>query len=296
MKVSKVGKILILVAVLSPLLTGIAEARKEGPGDINSYRLQLKDRIELGQKWGKLTPAETDLLQEDLRILSRLERRSSRDGLTERERRSIWKELEKIDKSITAELNDRERTGWHKNWDRKHDGMAHWQTHHKKFDYNEFDDALNKLTKKTQAGITAGQINRDESAYLKEEESRLRAVLNNAKAGGMTADEVSNFEHMVAKYDERLQRALQPVPSRQWNSGNWHHGWKNSKHPTVRNLTTPPQWSVNKEGGYEDITGQVSGTVPGNELYKYGGTMKRDGRAVPTTPHVHIDTSGHIAW
>lgn len=294
MRVSKIGKILVLAAVLSPLLSTETEARWESDSDINAYRLQLQDRIELGQTWGKLTPSETAHLQNDLQKLAKLEHRASRHGLNEHEKRSIWNELERLDSNITAELKDSEQVGWHRNWDRNHDGMAYWQLHHKKFDHNAFQNSLHKLTEKISAGISSGQLNRDESTYLNGEAARLQVVLNKAQEGGMTADEVTGFERMLEKFDERLNHALHSVTVSKWNSGNWHHGWKSSKHPVIPNLTSPPQWSATK-GGYHDLTGQIPGTIPANELYRYGGTMK-GGHPAPTTPHVNVNTSGHIAW
>ncbi|MDZ4836030.1 MAG: hypothetical protein SGJ27_19815 [Candidatus Melainabacteria bacterium] len=293
MKVSEIGKLLVLATVLIPIFQDCADARWEKDGDITAYRLQLKDRIELGQQWGDLNSAEAVRLQEDLKELSRLERRSSRSGLSDREKRNIWTELEKLDNRITAQLRDRDRTGWRRNWDRNKDGLGFWQTRHKKLNYSAFETRLHTISAKTASGITSGQLNRDESVYLNDETTRLRGILSRAKqAGGMPADEVGDFEHMIAKLNERLERSLQSPASSKWNSGNWHHGWRNSKHPP--NPSSPPRWSVSKDG-YVDLTGQVHGTIPGNELYRYGGTMK-DGRRAPTTPHVNINTSGHISW
>ena len=295
MRVSKVGKVLAVVMMLSPLFPIAAEARWESDSDINNYRQQLQDRIELGQTWGALTPTETTHLQNDLRKLKKLEERASHYGLTAREKQSIWKELEKLDANITAELKDNDKVGWHRNWDRNHDGMTYWQHHHKKFDRDAFQKSLRTISDKITSGIASGQLNRDESKYLHDEANRLQSVLNESQKGGMTADEVTSFERMLEKFDERLNRALHSVATGKWNSGNWHHGWKSSKHPVVPNLSSPPQWDATKGGGYHDLTGQIAGTIPANELYRYGGTMK-DGRPAPTTPHVNVNTSGHIAW
>jgi len=112
--------------------------------------------------------------------------------------------------------------------------------------------------------------------------------------GGLSSQEAVGFEHSLDRLNERLLSALEPQPvTYPWNGGNWHHGWKGKKQNIVS--SNPPKWSIRREGGYYDGTGQVQGNVPGNELYRYGGTMS-DGRPAPTTPNVHVNTSGHIIW
>ena len=296
MNASKVGKLLILTAILSPFLTHAADAAWEKDGDVSAYRIQLKERIELGQQLGKLTPAEFSSLQDDLRKVNKLERRTSKHGLSNKEKQSVWNELEKLDGRITSELKDRDKIGWQRNWDRNRDGVDFWKKHHKKFDYSSLDDNLRATTNRIADGVKSGRINRDESGYLNDETARLRKLLNKAKQdGGMSGEEIINYERMVAKLDERLARALDSTRSDNWNSGNWHHSFKNSEHPHSRKFSTPPAWVIDKSGGYRDSTDQVKGTIPGNELYRYGGTMK-DGRAVPTTPNVNVNSSGHISW
>ncbi|MBY0358701.1 MAG: hypothetical protein K2W82_11915 [Candidatus Obscuribacterales bacterium] len=44
-------------------------------------------------------------------------------------------------------------------------------------------------------------------------------------------------------------------------------------------------WGLSRDGGYYDATGQIKIVVPGDQLYKYGGTFM-DGTAVPVTPVV----------
>lgn len=59
---------------------------------------------------------------------------------------------------------------------------------------------------------------------------------------------------------------------------------------TTAPLPPPPKisnyiWGLSRDGGYYDATGQVKIVVPGDQLYKYGGTFM-DGTSVPTTPVV----------
>ncbi len=296
MNASRVGKLLILMTMLSPFFADAADAAWEKDGDVSAYRIQLKERIELGQQWGKLTPAEINSLRNDLREVIKLERRTSKHGLSDKEKQSVWKELENLDRRITSELKDRDKIGWQRNWDRNRDGVDFWKRHHKKFDYSALDDNLRATSIRIADGVKSGRINRDESGYLNDEIERLRKILNQAKqTGGMSGEEIINYERMVAKLDERLERSVENKRSDKWNSGNWHHSFKNSEHPHSQKFSTPPVWVIDKLGGYHDSTDQVKGTIPGNELYRYGGTMK-DGRAVPTTPHVNVNSSGHISW
>lgn len=44
-------------------------------------------------------------------------------------------------------------------------------------------------------------------------------------------------------------------------------------------------WGLSRDGGYYDASGQIKVVVPGDQLYKYGGTFM-DGSKVPTTPVV----------
>jgi hypothetical protein len=296
MNASRVGKFLILSAMLSPFLAHAADAGGEKDGDISAYRIQLKERIELGQQWGELTPAEVTGLQDDLRKVNKLERRTSKHGLSDKEKQSVWKELEKLDGRITSELKDRDKIGWQRNWDRNRDGVDFWKKHNKKFDYSALDDNLRATTIRIADGVKSGRINQDESGYLNDETARLRKILNQAKQdGGMYGEELINYERMVAKLDERLEHSVDNKRTDKWNSGNWHHSFKNSEHPRSQKFSTPPVWVIDKFGGYRDSTEQVKGTIPGNELYRYGGTMK-NGRAVPTTPQVNVNSSGHISW
>lgn len=51
-------------------------------------------------------------------------------------------------------------------------------------------------------------------------------------------------------------------------------------------------WGQSAAGGYYDSTGQMPGTVMGDQLYKYGGTFM-DGTHVPTSPVV-CNFRGHV--
>lgn len=50
-------------------------------------------------------------------------------------------------------------------------------------------------------------------------------------------------------------------------------------------------WNLSNAGGYYECTGQIKVVVPGDQLYKYGGTFI-DGTAVPDTPVV-TNFAGH---
>lgn len=57
----------------------------------------------------------------------------------------------------------------------------------------------------------------------------------------------------------------------------------------------PSIWQISALGGYYDVTGQVPGTVRGDKLYIYGGTMSDGLTPVPTGP-VSTNSSGHFPW
>lgn len=68
--------------------------------------------------------------------------------------------------------------------------------------------------------------------------------------------------------------------------------------------TTPPAppvkkpyiWQMSRDGGYYDASGQIKGTVPGNELWRYGGVMGDEVTPVPKGPSVQMNSAGHIKW
>lgn len=51
-------------------------------------------------------------------------------------------------------------------------------------------------------------------------------------------------------------------------------------------------WGQSDAGGYYDATGQMTGTIMGDELYKFGGTFT-DGTPVPAYPAV-CNFKGHV--
>lgn len=51
-------------------------------------------------------------------------------------------------------------------------------------------------------------------------------------------------------------------------------------------------WNLSLAGGYYECTGQIKVVVPGDQLYKYGGTFI-DGTAVPDAPAV-TNFAGHV--
>lgn len=66
-------------------------------------------------------------------------------------------------------------------------------------------------------------------------------------------------------------------------------------------ISPPPQqpqppkgkyiWGLSRDGGYYDASGQIKTVIPGDQLYKYGGTFM-DGQSVPTSPVV-TNFAGH---
>ena len=69
-------------------------------------------------------------------------------------------------------------------------------------------------------------------------------------------------------------------------------GWRPIGQPQTNK---PHIWQVSKLGGYYDASGQIEGTVPGDQLYKYGGFMGDGVTPVPQTP-VGTDRGGLIRW
>lgn len=61
--------------------------------------------------------------------------------------------------------------------------------------------------------------------------------------------------------------------------------------PPVKKKRGSHVWGQSAMGGYYDATGQIKTVVPGDELYKYGGTFQ-DGVAVPDYP-VTCNFKGH---
>jgi hypothetical protein len=279
-----------------PLFAQSADARWDKRSDIRAYQSQIKDRIELGQKSGQLTPREIKSLQKFMHGITRLERRFTPGGLSITEQKAIWNELEQLDAQLTSELHDRETAGWNPKWDKNTTGKEYWKNHSRKTDYQAYSQRLNDFANQIANGFSSGKLSRAEHEYLKTELDRLNSTLTSWKqsSGGTSNQDSVNFEHSLDRLNDRLQDALDNrVTASTFNGGNWHHGWKNQKQSETS--ATLPKWFVSREGGYYDSSGQVQGNVPGTELYRYGGTMS-DGKPAPTTPQVHVNTSGHIIW
>ncbi len=52
-------------------------------------------------------------------------------------------------------------------------------------------------------------------------------------------------------------------------------------------------WYPSRHGGYFDASGNVNGSILGNELCRYGGQMA-DGSPAPKTAQVKVDSHGHL--
>ncbi len=65
--------------------------------------------------------------------------------------------------------------------------------------------------------------------------------------------------------------------------------------PPAPPARSPYIWQMSRDGGYYDASGQIKGTVPGSELWRYGGVMGDEVTPVPQGP-VRMNSAGHIRW
>lgn len=88
---------------------GFAGSANAAPFDnINARQAQLSQRIDMGQRMGRLTFSEVRDLRGELRGVSTLEARYRRGGLSFSERADLNRRLDRVQSDIQRQMNDRD--------------------------------------------------------------------------------------------------------------------------------------------------------------------------------------------
>lgn len=102
--------------------------------------------------------------------------------------------------------------------------------------------------------------------------------INRAESNRLTPDR----PYLLMDAAQFAQPPILPQPAPLTGNAAQMAGEAREKAPTAKAKYI---WQLSRDGGYYDATGQISVVVPGDQLYKYGGTFQ-DGKPVPTTPVV----------
>lgn len=108
----------LLVATILTSAVGFSclSANAQSRGDIESYQSSLDKRISHGQRNGKLTPNEVARLRSQYQKIENMQRQFNRGRLNPQERSRLMGLLTNLDKQITNQLHDDDRSHW-RDWD-----------------------------------------------------------------------------------------------------------------------------------------------------------------------------------
>lgn len=94
--------------------------------EIDTYQVQLKQRMDRGRSQGKLTPAEYNQLIASYNNIDRLQRDYKRGGYSFSERNALMNQLTQLDRDVTANLKDNDKSRYDQ-WDpNKHSWNQKW--------------------------------------------------------------------------------------------------------------------------------------------------------------------------
>jgi len=136
-----------------------------GRGNISARIEQLRERIETGVQSGAISRREALSLRSSLRSLTQLERRYSRNGLTNEERqdlqsrlRSLRQEVRQVDNGAPGRYDDRGRESGRD--DDRYDDRDSRQDGGRGYDLDDsrYDDADNRYREPEQRGGLGGVI------------------------------------------------------------------------------------------------------------------------------------------
>ena len=85
-----------------------------GGDNINVRQAELTQRIDFGQRSGRLTFQEARQLRDDMRNINFLEARYRRGGLNFGERQDLDRRLDRVNFELQRQLNDRDHRGDHR--------------------------------------------------------------------------------------------------------------------------------------------------------------------------------------
>ncbi|MBX9694259.1 MAG: hypothetical protein K2Z81_17880, partial [Cyanobacteria bacterium] len=275
MQLSKITS--ILVSLSFALSVGSAQAQY-GSDEISSYQRLLQMRIDKGKNSGQLTGQEYKRLQVMLQNVQSFSGQFQGGRYSQDGRQQALSLLTQLDQEITNDLHDDEMSHM-KNWDpRKKDWKSanYWNK-----DWNSSSWNWNKG-----GGWNGGNQPASQPGYQPGWNGGGNNQPNwNNKNNNWNGS--NNFNSGWNKKNNNWNNDPRDFNKKEWKKFN------RMNNQQQQGMTKPPNWMISKDGGYFDGTGQIKVLVPGNELYKYGGTLQ-DGRPVPNSPNVQMNSTGHI--
>ncbi len=291
MQFSKITSILVGLSLALSVGASV-QAQFGSSDDLVSYQRLLQMRIERGKSSGQLTGQEYKRLQGMLQNIQNFNGQFQRGRYSQSGHQQVLALMTQLDQDIWNDLHDDDMSHW-RNWD---DKKKSWKsTNYWNKDWNNSGWNWNK-------GNTLGGGN--------------QAGWNGGNQPGWNGGNKPGWNggNQQPGWNGGNQRPgwnggnQQPGWNNNNNSKNWNKGnndwndkddkkqwkkWNRANNGQQQPGGRAPNWMISKDGGYFDGTGQIKFLVPGNELYKYGGTLQ-DGRPVPNTPNVQMNASGHI--
>ncbi len=200
--------------------------------EIDAYQNSLKQRIDQGRQNGRITRAELAQLTTSYENVDRAQQQYRIGGFSSWERNSLMSMLTQLDKDITAQMHDDEKSHY-KNWNANNKGWSNnwWQADTSGAnDFNsEIDAYQNSLKARIDKGRQSGQITRAELAQLTTSYDNVDSAQQQYRIGGFNSSERNSLMSMLTQLDKDITAQMHDDENshyRNWNANT--KGWNNS--------------------------------------------------------------------
>ena len=166
---------------------------------------------------------------------------------------------------------------------------------------DRIDRQQDRLEDKIRFGERTGALTRVEANQLKARLDNIERREDRMDNNGLNFNErrmlSMRLDDLSRHVDRQISDNQRRMPNSRWNAHN--RRFYTNTFPQTRiysnsfTYASPPRWVMSKDGGYYDSTGQISGTVRGDQLFRFGGVMQ-NGSPAPSSPDVLMNAFGHI--
>lgn len=161
-----------ILTLAVPALLFAAPAFGQSAERVEQRVREIDARLDLGVRTGALTPAEQQNLRDRLQAVRRNLQERSSDGLTPSQADQLLAQLDAIDSGIRRQARDAQSVSPNTS-----DSFA------------EFEQRLQSLSGRIDAGVADGSIRQDEATRIRANLDRLRERLQAARADGQLSRE-----------------------------------------------------------------------------------------------------------
>lgn len=166
--------------------------------EIDSYQRDLKDRIDRGRSSGALTPAEFNRLIGAYGEIDRTQQQFRTGGFNLTERNSLMSSLTQLDRDITLQLKDNDRSHYSQ-WDPKKNtwNQSWWNNNN-----NNWNNNNNNNWNSNNGGPNSAQ-SQAFNTEVNEEQQRVKELLVRGQRNGkLTAQEVADLNRQFTEIDQ----------------------------------------------------------------------------------------------